>query len=121
MLAGIPFSAVGVILLAVSLALLLAKFEWWIAGRAGKRVGILVGLCIVLALAVLVAYEFYDWATFCPGADEKQKAFCESLILVLPSPTFLAAFLALIISSCSVLALAFSPSIPNKWLEPQRR
>jgi hypothetical protein len=115
MLAGIPQSAVGIMLLA--LALLLAKFEWWIARRAGKRAGISVGLFVVIALALVVAHEFYDWATFCPGTDQIQKTFCESLILVVPSPTFFAAFIALTISSCSVLALCLSRSIPNNRLE----
>jgi hypothetical protein len=106
---------------AILLALLLAKFEWWIARRAGKRVGISAGLCVVIALPAIAAYEFYDWATFCPGADEKRRAFCEGLILVVPSPTFFAAFFALIISSCSVLALALSRSIPGTLPDPQRR
>jgi hypothetical protein len=119
MLAGIPQSAASIMLLA--LALLLVKFEWWIARRAGKRVGVSIGLFVLVGLALVVADEFYDWANFCPGTDEKQKAFCEGLILVVPAPTFFAAFIALIISSCSVLALGLSRSIPNRRLQPQRR
>jgi Na+/serine symporter len=104
---GFLQSAVGIMLWA---------FEWWIARRAGKRIGILVGLFVVVIPALVVAHELYDWIAACPGTDEKQKAFCESVILIVPSPTFFAAFFALIISFCSVLALGLSRSIPNKRL-----
>jgi DMSO/TMAO reductase YedYZ heme-binding membrane subunit len=117
MLADPLQSGVGFMLLALLLALLLAKFEWWIARRAGKSIGISVGLFVVVVLALVVAHELYDWMAVCPGTDEKQKAFCESVILIVPSPTFFAAFFALIVSSCSVLALGLSRSIPSKRLE----